>query len=564
MNEEQFSREALCSFEKICENAHNEQKKLLMRILEKNKDTEYGRKYHFADIRNPLEYAGMVPLTAFEDYEEMIRRQIQGENDLMAAEKPVFYCISAGSTGTPKYLPITGEDAKKHHFYEEGVINGVIREYFPDLSWDDIFGCIFEIGEYFRTYMEDGTPNGVRSGIYRRCVQEEGGFDVSTCCVPWEVYFPEKLEDILYVKVRFALNRADITGIQGVFAHKVLRTVRFIEKNWELLLHDMEYGCVSGKFGISREWEEYLIKNLPANSERAESLRSLSRTELREGMLKKIWPSLTFIRVIGGSMFQMYTEELKIYASGVPMHFFAYAASESYLGVAREMECQDAYVLLADTCFYEFLPVEAGAENGQMVCPVTISEVETGKQYELIITTLSGLYRYHLGDVVEVVGRYGQAPVIRICYRLGQGLNLADENINVSQMETAMDQFLGDMGRKASEYCFAGDYGEDGPGYRLYLESAGALPVDAEKRLDECLGAVCLGYKSARDMGELKRACITLLPLESFLAYEQEKGKTGMRTEQRKPVRVLKNREEREAFLNFLSERERTLRKGRG
>ena len=277
-------------------------------------------------------------------------------------------------------------------------------------------------------------------------------------------------------------------------------------------------------------------------------------------MLKKIWPSLKYLRVIGGSLFQIYTDELRIYAKDVPMHFFAYAASESYLGVAAQMECPDAYVLLADTCFYEFLPVEENSdkENGNkenVSRPIPFWEAETGKEYELIITTLSGLYRYRLGDVVEIVGWQGQAPVVRICYRLGQGLNLADENMNMYQMQTAVEAFCQKLQIPPMEYCFSGDYGEEGPGYRLFMEMDGALPKDAGEKLDACLCAASLGYKGARNLGELKMACVTQVPLETFQTYESQKGQDGGRTEQRKPVRILKSKEDREFFGKYMQQK---------
>lgn len=556
MGNEEFIREVLNRFDRICEETYEEQKKLLGQILQDNKDTEFGQKYHFGDIRNVDEFRQQVPLSQFKDYEEDIERQIQGEQGVLTAEKPVFYCISAGSTGVPKYLPISLEDVRHHFFYEEGVVRGVIREAFPELGWEEIFGCTLELGEFFRTCMEDGTPNGVRSGIYFRYAQENNTFDVSSYGVPWDVFFPEKVEDILYVKVRFALDQEKVTGIHGVFAHKMLRTFRFIEKNWELLLHDMESGRVSPEFGISKDWEEFLLHNLPANPGRAADLRRISGKDFPSGMLKKIWPSLKYLRVIGGKMFQLYTDRIKVYADQLPIHFFAYAASESYLGVAEKMNCPDAYTLLADTCFYEFLPSEERREK-EDARPLAMWEVETGKQYELVITTLSGLYRYHLGDVVEIVGWKGKAPVVRICGRIGQGLNLADENMNVSQLETAVREFGREMGIHFTEYCFLGEYQADGPGYRLCLEMDKALPQDAEQRLDAQLGKASFGYKSARDMGELSMARVTLVSADVFLAFEREKEKQGARTEQKKPTRILREAEDRRLFLKLL-DRENT------
>ena len=46
-----------------------------------------------------------------------------------------------------------------------------------------------------------------------------------------------------------------------------------------------------------------------------------------------------------------------------------------------------------------------------------VDEVEVGKRYEVALTTNSGLYRYRMGDVVEVVGFHERCPVIAFKYR---------------------------------------------------------------------------------------------------------------------------------------------------
>lgn len=51
-----------------------ENEKLLLEILDKNKDTEYGRKYGFADIHLAEEYRKRVPVSIYDDYAGYILR----------------------------------------------------------------------------------------------------------------------------------------------------------------------------------------------------------------------------------------------------------------------------------------------------------------------------------------------------------------------------------------------------------------------------------------------------------------------------------------------------------
>ena len=46
-----------------------------------------------------------------------------------------------------------------------------------------------------------------------------------------------------------------------------------------------------------------------------------------------------------------------------------------------------------------------------------LDEVEKGKNYELVMTTRTGLYRYRNGDVIEVSGFHENCPVFKMKYR---------------------------------------------------------------------------------------------------------------------------------------------------
>ena len=63
-------------------------------------------------------------------------------------------------------------------------------------------------------------------------------------------------------------------------------------------------------------------------------------------------------------------------------------------------------VPVPDSMFYEFLPTDADDDFSKIV---TIDQIETGKEYEVIVTNLSGFYRYRMRDAVKIAGN------IRIC-----------------------------------------------------------------------------------------------------------------------------------------------------
>lgn len=540
------SRGAIARFEELCDNAVALQEKFLMERLAENKDTEYGKLFGFEDIHSVEEYQKELPITFHYDYETIIDRQVEGEERLLTAEKPIYYCISTGSTDSPKYVPIVERDIQAQRFYWNDLLKETIRKQMPEASEEELFGKIFETGEFRRDFMPDGTMCGVRAGALSRYLEAEGELDISKYTAPVEVLFPEdSTEDMLYVKLRFALGCRDVTAIHGVFVNRVVGMLRYVVENWDAFLTDIETGEISDCFSVSHGWEVYLKENLPADPERAAELRAIPVEDLEKGIVKKIWPKIKYGRLIGGSMFTPYMDRLWTYAEDLPIHYFTYAASEGCFGMARGVNEEDAYyVLLPDTCFYEFL-----SETGDGEKIYTIKDVEVGAKYEMLITTFSGEYRYAIGDVVEIVGFEGQAPIVRVCYRKSQVINIADEKMNVRQLENAMRKFQRRAECVAEGYCVDGDFSKRRPRYMLYLELAeGELPENAEELLDECLMESCSGYKRDRELDELDKVKIQMIPRGGFKAYGRFMAKLGQRKEQDKPLRILVT-EEQKAFF---------------
>ena len=93
---------AIAHFQELCDNAVALQEKFLMERLAENKDTEYGKLFGFEDIHSVEEYQKELPITFHYDYEAIIERQVEGEEGLLTIEKPIYYCISTGSTDSPK------------------------------------------------------------------------------------------------------------------------------------------------------------------------------------------------------------------------------------------------------------------------------------------------------------------------------------------------------------------------------------------------------------------------------------------------------------------------------
>lgn len=95
------------------------------------------------------------------------------------------------------------------------------------------------------------------------------------------------------------------------------------------------------------------------------------------------------------------------------------------------------FCLVPRALFYELLPVDR--TNNDDLSTVLVNELELDKDHEVVITNLSGPYRYRLGDVVKFKGYYmDQMPLGEFQYRIGQLLDLRGDKFCEPQLAAAV------------------------------------------------------------------------------------------------------------------------------
>ena len=119
----------------MAEDPIKENEKLLFHILEKNKDTEYGKKYGFAQIHSIEDYQKKVPVSVYDDYAGYILRMSEnGEENLITSGKVVHYNKSSGTVGNPKRIPLTEESFQIFQKYNGPYRMGLIAK---ELGFDE-------------------------------------------------------------------------------------------------------------------------------------------------------------------------------------------------------------------------------------------------------------------------------------------------------------------------------------------------------------------------------------------------------------------------------------------
>uniref|UniRef100_M4E3Q3 Uncharacterized protein n=3 Tax=Brassica campestris TaxID=3711 RepID=M4E3Q3_BRACM len=144
-----------------------------------------------------------------------------------------------------------------------------------------------------------------------------------------------------------------------------------------------------------------------------------------EGIVKRLWPKAKCIEaIITGSMAQ-YIPMLEFYCGGLPLVSSLYVSSECSIGVNIDplsKPCVFSYTIIPSMAYFEFLEVkkdhqETGHDLTENHVVVDLVDVKIGHDYEPVVTTFSGLYRYRVGDVLRVTGYYNNAPKFRFVGR---------------------------------------------------------------------------------------------------------------------------------------------------
>ena len=523
--------------------------KTLKAILDENKDTEYGRKYDFAGIHSVNDYKKKVPLSTYKDYEPYIRRMVDnGEQGLILAEAPRHYAVSSGSVGVPKYIPVSQKELLKYTRYATSMVFGVAEEYIRDTTGKHLHTG-YGINLIELKLRE--TPSGVQVGAISGALLSEVKRWVSHfLALPWDIMEPKVDMDLRYLKARFVLERRDITFVDGAFMTSLVDLADYITANWKMLCKDIWYGRINDGVRIPPVWRKRFEAMLSPNPERAKELiREFRKGE--EGILPRIWKNLQFVASIGTGGFSSYTKKLRRYTGkNVPFNNLTYAASEGLFATARHM-MDTSYVLIPDGGFYEFLPANADDEGKTL----TIGQLEEGEDYEIIVTNLSGFYRYRIGDVVRVTGFYNEAPMLQFLYRKSQLLSIAGEKTNEEAVRWTIDQFAKETGVAVRDFSVYADI-DSKPGHYVFLvEPEQGIPKERLEELrdviDEKMMEANPSYGDKVRKGVLLPAELFIEEQQTYQLYRELMIMKGTSPNQVKPVRVIDTPAKKDFFYGL-------------
>ena len=527
---------------------------LLMRLLEDNKDTEYGKKYGFADIHSIEDYQKKVPVATYDTFAPYLERMMAGEKDILTAYSFNHFNETSGTVGNPKVVPMTDRQSDVFAKYNNLYMYGLLGEN-VDADWMD--------GRAFCTSSGNcrTLPSGLTVGEASAKMADyiKGGKAALDAMIrtmytsPIEGLNPEHGVDTKYVHTRFALMDREVRGMVTGFYSVIVLFLHYIETHVDVLIHDIETGTISEEIEMPEEVRKSLLAKIEPMPERAAELREAFRNGTEEPWVKKVWPHFDYINGAGGDGFEIYDRQIKEHftGGGVANIYSGITASEGLWSVPAGVDDFDS-ILAPSAAFVEFLPVEAGDDFSRCV---TMDKLEEGKVYELIVTNLSGFWRYRMSDAVKVTGFYNATPKVQFMYRVNRTINLAEEKTTEKALQIAVEATAKDMGIDLADFTVYPNTEVTPNRYDFLIEPRKEMEGVDMDALRECVfkhlcEANPVYYDCYADHW-LDKPEVYLLQPETQLLYRDMMVMRGASLNQLKPVRVIMNERQRKFFFRL-------------
>ena len=266
--------------------------------------------------------------------------------------------------------------------------------------------------------------------------------------------------------------------------------------------------------------------------------------------IHEIWPNLAFF-CHGGVAFEPYKKGFEKLLGNPITYLETYLASEGFIAYHDRQYRDGMKLVLNEHIFFEFVPFDENnfdADGNIKPNPETllIDQVETDRDYALLMSTSAGAWRYLIGDTIRFVNL--ERSEIIITGRTKHFLSLTGEHLSVDNMNRAIQHVSEKLNINISEFTVAGIPADLFFAHHWYIGTDDAVdPVVVHSLLDETLKELNDDYATERS-SVLKEIIVDILPEKRFMDFMIKKGKVGG---QHKFPRVLKGSIHQE-WIEFL------------
>ena len=355
------------------------QQEVLRKMIVYSIDTEIGKKYDFKTIRHYNDFKERLPTVTYEEIYEDIERNRKGEQNIFWRTPIKWFAKSSGTTNAKsKFIPISFESLEDCH-YKAG--KDMLSLYFNNnVNSQLLVGKCLRLGGSREIYENNDSYYGDLSAI----MIDNLPFWAELSSTPSSKtsLIPE-WEDKVKAIIKESMNQK-VTSFAGVPSWMLSLLQQVIEK--------------TGKDNILEIWQDAEVYFHGGVS-----------FEPYRNLYNKLFPSKDF------------------------KYFEIFNASEGFFAIQDQNSSTELLLMLDYGIFYEFIPV-----NGSESEIVSLADVRLNTNYEMVITTNSGLWRYKIGDTIKFTCLNPYR--VKVTGRTKHFINVFGEELVVENAEMALSK----------------------------------------------------------------------------------------------------------------------------
>ncbi|KAI3966361.1 hypothetical protein MKW92_028044 [Papaver armeniacum] len=435
-------KKALEFIEEVTTNTDEVQKRVLYEILCISSHVEYLQKHGLNGHTDRETYRNVIPTATYDDLKPYIERIANGDASPILCGRPVTnFAFSSGTSGGERKIFPRIEEEMERYWLGRCLVMPVVNKYITGMDKGKAMIFMFSKENAF-------TPGGLplNSGFSRTLqssqFQNRSYDPFEDYTSPNETILCVDFDQSTYAQCLCGLYQSKlVVRIGSVFIYGLLRIVLFIQKNWSLLCNDIRMGTVNAQIikdaSVREAVNKVLVKPDPELADFIEI--ECKRDESWKGIIARLWPNAKYIDAITTGSMSQHIPSVDFY--------------KCFLGINLNPFCkpnQVAYTFLPNMAYFEFLPIldeDQQKKNNQQEQRdaqklVELANVKLGLEYEVFVTTYSGLYRYGIGDVLRVVGFKNTAPQFQFICRKKILLGIDSEKTTELELDNAVQNAI--------------------------------------------------------------------------------------------------------------------------
>ncbi len=473
------------------------QSKIWDDLMVASRNTEWGILHGYSDIKSYKDYTKRVPVQDYNSIKPYIDRMMHGEENILWPGSVNWFAKSSGTTeDKSKFIPVTKESLQDCHYKAGKDMYAIYYSLYPDANLVDGKSMVLGGSHQVSKFNKDCFYGDLSAVLLQNLPIWAEAKRTPSLSIALMDNWEKKIDEM----ARAVMNE-NVTNILGVPTWTVVLIRRLFE--------------LTGKDNLA-----------------------------------DIWPDLQ-LYVHGGVSFKPYQPLFeKLIRSDKMRYMETYNASEGFFAIQDRADQNDLLLMLDYGIFYEFIPAEdINKENAEAI---RLEDVEVDKNYALIISTNSGLWRYMVGDTVKFTSI--RPYRILITGRTRHFINAFGEEVIVENAEKAISEASTFTRCVVSDYTAAPIYfSDDGNGAHEWLIEFETEPENMDeftKKLDSNLKEINSDYEAKRHMDiALRMPVVHKVDKGTFYKWMKSRGKLGG---QHKVPRLSNDRKYVEDILEFL------------